>query len=625
MRRALVLGFACVLLAVSAHAGNVQWVQVKSPNFTVITDAGEKKGRETALHFEQMRAVFGTLFSKANIVSSQPLYIVAFRNTKEFRAVCPLWNGKPEELAGYFQKGNGVTYIALDLGAENKWETVFHEYGHFLLNSNTQEELPPWFDEGFAEYFSTVRIEGKNFIFGDIPEGESAVLQGYKWLPLEQLFSVKHDSPYYNERNQQTIFYAESWLAMAHYWFNSTPEKQKQVVEMLTLQSAGIPMDHAIQQAFGMDTKAINKDLNVFYATGKVRVARAGMPAALDNVAMTAAPLDDIDGRARVAELKLQSKDHRGEAVQEFEEIVKETPDHAVALRGLAYAALQSGDKTKAADYFRRAAALQSEDAHIYFFSAALLWQLDEQRDPAMLDEMVKDLQHAVQLDPSYADAYGWLGLAYTRQGKHDEAIAPAEKAVQLSPRDDQWAINLAGDYGNVKRFDDALKLLQRLTKSTNSMIAQQASSMYSSMKTYQAQMAEYEKWQKDRDAEKAAAKEAEAHTAKDDSAPSDGGKAPVLQHRVTTSGHMSDSAVLNFFAGTLKKVSCSGKHATFVVTGGNGLTLVAPDLEQVSFSGKQAFSCDMHDLKVQGFYSKKAGTNQIVALEVQDDQGKGK
>jgi len=97
------------------------------------------------------------------------------------------------------------------------------------------------------------------------------------------------------------------------------------------------------------------------------------------------------------------------------------------------------------------------------------------------------------------------------------------------------------------------------------------------------------------------------------------------LQHRVTTSGHMSDSAVLNFFAGTLKKVSCSGKHATFVVTGGNGLTLVAPDLEQVSFSGKQAFSCDMHDLKVQGFYSKKAGTNQIVALEVQDDQGKGK
>jgi kynureninase len=42
-------------------------VEVRSPNFSVVTDAGEKRGREVAMRFEQMRAVFGALMTKANV------------------------------------------------------------------------------------------------------------------------------------------------------------------------------------------------------------------------------------------------------------------------------------------------------------------------------------------------------------------------------------------------------------------------------------------------------------------------------------------------------------------------------------------------------------------------------
>src|SRR3954469_8902936 len=158
-----ILGFLTgfVLLISPAFGATPQSVQGTTPNLPVITDRGEKRGRDGALHFEEMRAVFGTLFAKVSVTSSQALYILAFRTTKEFRAVCPLWKGKPEELAGYFQPGNGVTYIALDLDAEGKWQTIFHEDGHFLLNSNSIP-APPWFDEGFAEYYSTVKVDGKS-------------------------------------------------------------------------------------------------------------------------------------------------------------------------------------------------------------------------------------------------------------------------------------------------------------------------------------------------------------------------------------------------------------------------------------------------------------------------------
>ena len=117
-------------------AGEPQWVEVRSPNFSVVTDAGEKRGREVAMRFEQMRGVFGALMTKANVNLPVPLQIVAFRNTKEMRQVAPLFNGKPTQLAGLFQGGSDRSFIMLDMSVENPWVVVFHEYAHQLMNGN---------------------------------------------------------------------------------------------------------------------------------------------------------------------------------------------------------------------------------------------------------------------------------------------------------------------------------------------------------------------------------------------------------------------------------------------------------------------------------------------------------
>ena len=77
--------------APTVFAGEPQWVEVRSPNFSVVTDAGEKRGREVAMRFEQMRAVFGDLDHEGECELPVPLQIVAFRNTKEMRQVAPLF------------------------------------------------------------------------------------------------------------------------------------------------------------------------------------------------------------------------------------------------------------------------------------------------------------------------------------------------------------------------------------------------------------------------------------------------------------------------------------------------------------------------------------------------------
>ena len=108
-------------------AGDAQWIEVKSPHFSVVTDAGEKRGRETAMRFEQMRAVFDVLMTRASVNIPVPLQIVAFRNNKEMQQFAPLWNGKPVQVSGQFPGAEDRNFIMLDMSVENPWSVVFHE------------------------------------------------------------------------------------------------------------------------------------------------------------------------------------------------------------------------------------------------------------------------------------------------------------------------------------------------------------------------------------------------------------------------------------------------------------------------------------------------------------------
>ena len=177
-----------LLCSTFTFAGDATWVEVRSPNFSVITDAGEKKGRDVALHFEQMRSVFGKLVARANVNLSVPLQIVAFRNTKEMRQVAPIFNGKPTELAGLFQGGEDRSFIMLDMSVENPWSVVFHEYAHRLMDGNLSIRTDPWFEEGFAEFFSSIEVDNKEARIGKIPDQTYQVLQQVGMMRVSDLF-----------------------------------------------------------------------------------------------------------------------------------------------------------------------------------------------------------------------------------------------------------------------------------------------------------------------------------------------------------------------------------------------------------------------------------------------------
>lgn len=262
--------FTLLLFAVTASrtlvpfalAAEPQWIEIKSPHFSVVTDAGEKRGRDAAVRFEQMRAVFGALMTKATVNLPVPLQIVAFRNGKELRQVVPLWHGKPIKVAGLFQPGPDRSFIMLDMSVENPWTVVFHEYAHQLMNGVLTAEIDPWFEEGFAEYFSTIEVDGKQARVGKVPEYEYDILREEGFAKVADLLKVQHNSATYNESgDHRTIFYAESGILVHYLYDNGLIPK---LATYFTLKiDKGLSVEDAVQQTFGMSAAQFDKAASV--------------------------------------------------------------------------------------------------------------------------------------------------------------------------------------------------------------------------------------------------------------------------------------------------------------------------------------------------------------------------
>ena len=129
-----------------------KWLEVHTAHFSVITDAGDKRGREVAARMEQMRAIFGQLLLKDKLKMPVPITVVAFKSDKQYALVAPAKQGLA---AGFYVPGWDRIYIALNLFEADSWRSIAHPLAHYLLNYN----YPPaagWFDEGLAEYFGSI-------------------------------------------------------------------------------------------------------------------------------------------------------------------------------------------------------------------------------------------------------------------------------------------------------------------------------------------------------------------------------------------------------------------------------------------------------------------------------------
>src|SRR6188474_3334268 len=133
MKRTLpILALFAVILTASAAD---EWTKVQSKNFLLVGNANENQIREVAENLELFRTAYSRFFTLQERAASVGTIVVVFKTDDSFRPYKPLYQGRPANIAGYFQGGQDVNYIALSADIKTP-RVIYHEYVHQLMSDN---------------------------------------------------------------------------------------------------------------------------------------------------------------------------------------------------------------------------------------------------------------------------------------------------------------------------------------------------------------------------------------------------------------------------------------------------------------------------------------------------------
>jgi hypothetical protein len=669
---AMLLG---VFLSPSAPAAEPSpWREIHSTHYTVITDAGEKKGTEVALRFEQMRAVFALLLMKERLNEPVPLTIVAFKNDKNYYQSAPLRQGQPIDVSGFLLPGEDRNFIVLNLFEQESWCAVAHDFALLLLNYN-YPRVPGWFDEGLAEYFGSIRLDDKNYEIGGDPELHSVftqdllknraevlnppkslteLLSGQVWLALPDLVTMKHDTSTFTEGTHHTLFYAQSWMVM-HYLLH-----EKKLPETGTyfdlVENQHVPVEEAIQKAYGVTAAQFDQAVkDYFHSLTPLFVALDASKQAFshpdppqvyqfpeivgpDARTITAKVLPEKDASALTAGVRIRIPDRREAGLLELQALAT-APDptaakpdrekeknqddknnallvtavgNEIAHRALAWDHLERKEFDAAAEELADASALNPRDMWIRYYLSVLKYRVAQSKHAQIvgLPNMMQDLHAVLEWYPEFAEAYNLLAVAHIEGGGPVAAMQAERAAMQLSPRNQQYVYNMAEIHIADKKWDAARALLERLKGSANPRVAAAARERLGQISNEQKYGISA--------AAAAADKKLAAQPSPFDVLEQDAAKRAVAQTTQPTS--TADKRPAKFFQGRLVGVDCSQSPAAVLTVTSDGvvLKLRTANYKSLPLIGAESFSCDWNNRSVSVNY-KPGGLSDgdLVSVEV--------
>ncbi len=416
-----------------------KWTRLKTPNFTLLGEQGDKPLRRVAERMEQFREVFGRVFPNTKQTMAAPIVVHVFGLERAYQPFMPLFNGKRVEVGGYFQEAPGAYYITLSTEAgERAYPTIFHEYVHLLVGG-TLADVPVWFNEGLAEYDSTYQMYGeREASLGRVKEEHVFDLRE-RFIPLTELLAVDYRSPLYNEGERRGVFYAESW-ALVHYLLLGSPQRKGQLAAYLEKYADGGAPAAAFRAAFGGSEAELEKELRRYvtqsvYQSTRVRFADK---VAIDKDWIVDQP-SEADAQAAFADLLLAVR-RPEDAAARAEAALKLTPDHARAQAVLARVRTSQGQENEAATLIAAAVKAAGDTDYLpAYYHARLLLRGEGKTLATITPQSARQalglLQQVIALQPSLADAHGLAAYAALVADDPKAAKAYAATAFTLSPR----------------------------------------------------------------------------------------------------------------------------------------------------------------------------------------------
>jgi tetratricopeptide (TPR) repeat protein len=652
----------CLTLLPAAHAATGQpskpkWIRVSSDHFSVLTDADERHGREAVVRLEQMRSVFGQLLFRRKLNMSEPLEVIALRTDKEYADVAPT---RQASAPGFFIAGPDRDFIVLNLFEPDSWRAVSHEFAHYFLNYN-YPPTQPWSDEGFAEYFSSIYLDNNQAAFGSDPElgatrdedilgnqiqkrnpprSLTEMLTAPVWLSIPDLFSMHEYKAGYQEGTHRSLFYAQSWM-FVHYLLNKNKLAETGTYFDL-VENQRVPVPQAIQQAYGISMAQFDQAVKdyfksltpLFLALDASKQPGTNpfdpsspayqiyhLPAtAADDIGTSFAQISDSEAQASVAEMELRLPEHRQQATAQLKTIDDDPKmENAIAHRALAWSYMQNKDYEQANAELGQASLMDPKDPWVHYYLALMKYQqAPVGGDPIPgLPNMMQDLRAVIDWNPEFAEAYNMLAMARLEGGGNQSALDAIKPAIQLSPRNGTYLLNLAQIDMAGKKWDDATALLNRLSGSADPQIARAAKKNLEDLPTLKkygvlpqagGPQSATVYWSNQ-------SGPSSSNSNDDSKQPDEAESSPHQDEPV-----QPDKRPVKFLKGTLTKIDCSHPPVAVltVVSGAKTLKLRTTDYKSLVLVGADQFSCEWGRRSVIVNYKAGGKTDgDVVSLEM--------
>ncbi len=511
------LAAGCLAATASAQPDNPEdWLTVRSQHFVLLTDAAPQRGGEIARNLELFRNTFALLSPGLELQAAVPTTLIAFRDRRSYAPYKSHPDSGGSVLLGQFLIHPDRNFLTFDASARpaavtpsgtrrNEFAVIYHEFVHYLVAHNFHN-VPRWFHEGLAEYYSTFALEGDRIYVG------RPVERHLQWLRFDneerKERSLSHDfslravltgeSGHHGDRAGG--FYALSW-ALVHHLLSGGAERLDRMADFLIRLRDDEDPDQAFESAFDIRLDDLEETLRA-YAYGQEILTPGVDPddtwriavfdvSELPAASVSVARLRPEDVLFRLGDLQLrlgrpESAEHH------FQAALDHTLDHAESLAGLAVIrdhqsrfaeadvlyhdalGVGSADPLTHVRYGRHLLArMQPDDAGELLTAGKLgaagdLGHGDEPAGgapPASAEELANAARaafaEAVERDRHYAEARALFGYAHLfGEIDPEPGITALQKARHWLPDRDDLTLHLLQLYLKKKDFHQARRLL---------------------------------------------------------------------------------------------------------------------------------------------------------------------
>ncbi len=460
IRSARLLAIGLLLAAPTTAAAADQWSELKTPHFTVISNASDGNTRSLAWQLEQVRSTMATLWPWARVDLNKPLTVIAVKDENSMRALAPkYWEARGGvRPASVWVSGPDRHYLAIRTGLDvesqgnvNPYINSYFSYISLVMMQSLSPDLPLWLSRGLSGVLSNTLVKNDHIVIGAPIPWHLQALRERPRARLARLLTTTRQSPALTREEGAETFDAQTWAFVHFLMFDDKGARADKLNAFAQAVSTGKDAAAAFQETLGTAeslefafrmyfekqvflVRRVNIDLSVEREKIPVRrlsTAESAGTRALFHVAMRR----PVEARAAIAEARAQDP---------------KAPDSYEA-EGLLLDHENKDDEAKQA--LTKAVEAGSTSGYAHYRLGSLTWRPNA--DQGTLKAIEGYLAKATSLNTRDADAYSWLGEIRAVLGVGEPA-GLVLRAVTLEPLEAVHRLRAAFVLGRLRKYDEA-------------------------------------------------------------------------------------------------------------------------------------------------------------------------